>query len=76
MASSEAPPSHPWELGQAIAEAPPAAVLQQPTSCCGDSEREETEAPPRPWMRYIDSMAAVAAKAQQEPGGEERDVRI
>ena len=65
MASSEDPPLHPAELEH------PLALLQQLTSCCGLREREDTVVPLPPWMRYIDSMAAVAANAQQDPAGKE-----
>ena len=45
----------------------PLALLQQLTSCWGERDREETVAPAPPLIRYMLSIAAVAAKAQQEP---------
>ena len=57
--SSAQPPLHPLELH-------PLAAVQQLTSCWGERARLLTEAPPT-LIRYMLSIAAVTAKAQQEP---------
>ena len=60
LTSSDPPPLHPDEYEQ------PLARLQQLTSCWGERARELAEVPPT-LMRYMLSITAVAAKAQQEP---------
>ena len=57
--SSAQPPLHPLELH-------PLAAVQQLTNCWGERARSLAEAPGT-LMRYILSIAAVTAKAQQEP---------
>ena len=67
LTSTLEPPLHPAEPEH------PLALLQQLTSCWGERDREDTLVPAPPWIRYMLSIAAVAAKAQQEPGARVED---